>query len=112
LICVLCGDLIDLGQVHPSGRRKRADATLCSSHSRPHLGRFIPILIERDGTDCSLCSETVDLDIAFPDPLSPSVDHVIPRSKGGADDVGNYALAHLICNVRKNNRLPGEVMSP
>jgi len=35
-----------------------------------------------------------------------SIDHVIPRSKGGAHHVTNWALAHRACNGEKGNRMP------
>jgi hypothetical protein len=39
----------------------------------------------------------------------PQVDHVIPRSRGGSNDLGNLALACLPCNARKGARLLGEL---
>lgn len=59
---------------------------------------------ERDGNVCHLCRETV-ADAAWPDPLSPSLDHVVPLSKGGAHDPANVKLAHLRCNVEKGAEL-------
>ena len=35
-----------------------------------------------------------------------SLDHVIPRSRGGADRLGNLIVAHVRCNSRKGNRMP------
>ncbi|AYR00966.1 HNH endonuclease [Arthrobacter phage Hestia] len=38
------------------------------------------------------------------DDWAPSLDHVIPRSKGGGDDEGNLRTAHRWCNaVRSDN---------
>lgn len=112
--CELCDAPIDLLERYPgSGRLKYSSRATCDACRPPaHLTKYVPFLVRRDGLDCSLCDSAVDLSLKYPNPLSRSVDHVIPRSKGGADDPSNYALAHLICNVRKNNRLPGEVMSP
>ncbi|WP_158070491.1 HNH endonuclease [Streptomyces luteocolor] len=36
--------------------------------------------------------------------MSPSLDHVIPLSRGGSHRRDNVQLAHLRCNLRKNNR--------
>ena len=55
---------------------------------------------ERDGNRCHLCRKTVP-DRLWPHPLSPSLDHVIPLSKGGPHDPDNVRLAHLRCNVEK-----------
>lgn len=35
-----------------------------------------------------------------------TVDHVVPRSRGGALGLGNVVLAHRPCNGRKANRMP------
>lgn len=37
-----------------------------------------------------------------------TVDHVIPRSRGGRDNWGNTACACYVCNHRKGDRLPHE----
>jgi 5-methylcytosine-specific restriction endonuclease McrA len=65
----------------------------------------VAALAERDGTDCSICGDPVDMSISRNDDfkMCPSIDHVIPRSRGGTDDPSNLALAHLSCNCRKSN---------
>jgi len=60
----------------------------------------------RDNWMCGLCSEPVDPDITWPDPLSPSLDHVLPLSLGGAHSRANTQCSHLGCNVAKGNRVP------
>lgn len=59
----------------------------------------------RDGGDCSICDLPVDLTLKRPNLLSPSIDHVVPRARGGLDVPGNVALAHLFCNISKGTRL-------
>lgn len=63
-----------------------------------------PVLLadirERDGNRCHLCSKAVP-NKAWPHPLSASLDHVIPLSRGGIHDPDNVKLAHLRCNVEK-----------
>lgn len=41
-----------------------------------------------------------------------SIDHVVPRSRGGSDSWENVATACLACNVRKANRTPREAAMP
>ena len=66
---------------------------------------FDPLEIhERDGWMCSLCESPIDPLLQYPDPLSPSIDHVIPVSTGGTHERSNVASAHLVCNLRKGNR--------
>ena len=37
-----------------------------------------------------------------------TVDHIVPKSKGGRDQWGNTACACYHCNHRKGDRLPNE----
>jgi len=80
--------------------RRRAREQGSASGSRA----FLADVLERDGSSCSLCGESVDLSLTWPDQLSKSIDHVVPLSKGGSHDLSNCRLAHLGCNVRKGNR--------
>ena len=66
---------------------------------------------ERDEWTCGLCNEAVPRDAKYPDPLSPSLDHILPLSKGGHHVMENVQLAHLDCNVRKGNRVEADAMS-
>lgn len=38
-----------------------------------------------------------------------TIDHIIPKSKGGANRKENYQPAHKICNGVKGNSMPGEL---
>ena len=62
-------------------------------------------VFERDGWICQLCAEPVDRDLAHPHPQSPSLDHALPLSRGGAHTYANTQLAHLRCNLRKGARV-------
>lgn len=61
-------------------------------------------VFERDGWVCGLCDEPVPPEAVYPDPLSASLDHVVPLSLGGAHSLENVQLSHLRCNVRKGAR--------
>lgn len=62
----------------------------------------------RDGYRCGLCGKRVDMSKPWPHPLSPSLDHIVPLTCGGAHDPSNVQLAHLRCNTAKGNRAVGE----
>lgn len=62
-------------------------------------------LLARDGYKCGICGDSVDADAAYPDPLSKSIDHIVPLSRGGAHSPENCQLAHLRCNVSKGAKL-------
>ena len=65
-------------------------------------------VFERDGWTCGLCNVGVDRSLKWPDPMSVSLDHVIPVSKGGMHSLANVQCAHLSCNVSKGNRVAEE----
>jgi 5-methylcytosine-specific restriction endonuclease McrA len=54
---------------------------------------------------CGICGLPVNKKLKWPHPLSPTVDHIDPVSKGGASlDMGNMQLAHWICNRKKSDK--------
>ena len=58
-------------------------------------------IFARDGNRCQYCGKkfpTVEL----------SLDHVMPRSRGGGTDWENIVCACVRCNVRKGGRTPSE----
>jgi len=68
-------------------------------------------LYERDRGICYLCGEVCDWDdkeerggVIICGNLYPSIDHVIPLSRGGDHSWQNVKLAHRICNTRKGTK--------
>jgi hypothetical protein len=61
-------------------------------------------VFERDGWRCYLCGELVKRDVPRTDPDGPTIDHVVPLSRGGTDDLANVATAHWRCNRDKGSR--------
>ena len=103
------------GRQKPSPWNERRKA---SYHQRRALKRQLPAdnirpadVYERDEWVCGLCSAPVDRNLTWPDPLSPSLDHILPLSLGGHHTMANVQLAHLSCNVRKGNRVEADAMS-
>lgn len=56
-------------------------------------------LFKRDHSTCQYCG-------AQPGPQELTIDHVLPRSKGGYSTWENCVLACVACNTRKANRTP------
>ena len=55
---------------------------------------------------CGICGQPVDMNLKYPDPLSPCIDHIIPVAKGGhPSDLANLQLAHFWCNRQKSDKL-------
>lgn len=68
---------------------------------------FKMMIADRDGWRCHLCGEPVSKNKTPWARKGPTIDHIIPRSKGGSDDIDNLRLAHRKCNeARGNSDLP------
>jgi 5-methylcytosine-specific restriction endonuclease McrA len=63
----------------------------------------------RDRWTCQLCGLPIDPEVAWPDPMSASVDHIVPLAAGGRHSMINVQSAHLGCNSRKGDRLPDDL---
>ena len=59
-------------------------------------------LINRDGNVCKICDEP------FLKMEDITIDHKIPVSKNGLDELDNYQLAHSWCNQTKDDMTPEE----
>jgi 5-methylcytosine-specific restriction endonuclease McrA len=96
----------------PGKKRLRDDTRQCREcafETRYELTAWQ--LAERDGNTCRICLSAVDLSLSYPDLMSASADHIVPRSRGGGHDAANLQLAHWICNVRRQDRPLEEVVA-
>lgn len=70
------------------------------------VDRFDPYEIyERDNWICQICFESVSKTLKHPDLMSATLDHIYPISKGGEHTESNTQLAHLVCNIKKGNKV-------
>lgn len=81
---------------------------MCSTH------RKWESVARHYGNVCYLCGEEIDLSLRskidergrpqkqFVDAM-PTLDHIIPRSKGGGNRVTNLRLTHHKCNNKRGN---------
>lgn len=63
-------------------------------------------LVKRDGLRCALCGELCDWnDKSYGScgPRYPTIDHLVPMSKGGAHEWNNVQVAHHMCNSMKGD---------
>lgn len=64
-------------------------------------------LAQAQGFKCPYCGGELDLSIRTRrDPRFVTVDHVLAKSRGGADALGNTVAMHTLCNTMKADRLP------
>lgn len=59
-------------------------------------------IFDRDSWRCGICGGRIAHRRAYPDPLSVSLDHVVPLARGGTHTRANTQAAHLRCNLRKH----------
>jgi len=62
------------------------------------------VVFERDNWMCHDCGEPVDPELKGRQSKMASLDHIIPRSKGGSHTYENCATAHYGCNVARARR--------
>lgn len=61
--------------------------------------------VKRSTSLCCLCGGLIDYTLEYPHPMSFSLEHHQPLTKGGAPlDPANAGAAHLQCNVKRGNR--------
>ncbi len=74
--------------------------------SRERMWKLPPVnrrgILRRDGNSCQYCGTNKNL----------TLDHVIPRSRGGRHTWENVVAACSECNSRKSNRTPSEAGMP
>lgn len=61
-------------------------------------------IMERDKWTCKLCGDRIPKNLTGHHPKAPSLDHIIPLSKGGEHSRANVQAAHFGCNAAKGNR--------
>lgn len=70
-------------------------------------------LIKRDGGKCYICGKKVEKQRKFGKArgrgedrrMYPTIDHLIPISRGGLHTWDNVKLAHLSCNTKKGGKI-------
>ena len=132
-ICTIQG----CGGLHHSGglckkhynqqyRRSKPNAKRLSEHKRraqklsTQVGTIdLEIAWKRSGGICFLCGVPMNRHIPHHwfdskgvqhrNPGFPSLEHIIPLSRGGTHTQENLTYTHLICNITKNNRVLTEI---
>jgi len=84
------------------GKNRRRRAAKRGGASEPYT---LAEVAARDDFRCRLCGDPVPMTVRVPDPLAPTIDHIMPVSKGGDDTRANVQLAHFRCNSVKGNRV-------
>jgi len=93
---------LDFGQQESNekqskGKSKKIKLPEMDSYATIRAGTWWQVLA-RDNWTCLFCGRTAK------DGVSLEVDHIIPRSKGGKDEMKNYQTLCKKCNIGKSNR--------
>ena len=88
-------------QTHRARRRAALKAAYVSDVSRSQV-------FQRDGYRCHLCGKKTNPLKQVPHPKAPTIDHIVPLSKGGTHEPSNCRTACFRCNCAKKDRGSGE----
>ncbi|MDG2027375.1 MAG: HNH endonuclease [Acidimicrobiales bacterium] len=106
-ICLMLAEKVEL--LHGSGRRVRSERLALDEPSVVRLSRYVHVpypkhrapnrrgVLARDHHTCQYCGSNAE-----------TVDHVVPRSRGGRHTWDNVVAACRRCNGGKRDRLLGE----
>lgn len=88
----------------PTNSRQRSDAlrrrrkAARRSGTRPTVAK----LADRDGWRCHICGKRIDATLTgTKSKYKASIDHLVPLSDDGPDEMWNCKLAHLRCNSKR-----------
>lgn len=73
--------------------------------------KLIAYLLKRDGNRCQIPRCQYKNRQMGVGPRKPSLDHIIPLSKGGENALTNIQLAHFRCNLVKNAHATGDQLA-
>ena len=118
-LCPVCGEVVLNGNKYCS--KKCCDSLNCSISKDKRIRRIgsghrdkitLKEVYERGKGICYLCGEGCDYGdyeqrngVFIAGNRYPSIDHVVPLSKGGTHTWDNVKLAHRICNTLKSNEV-------
>lgn len=76
----------------PKFENKKNGRTINPKTALPKSAARREAIAERDGHDCWFCGKELGTD--------RTIEHLVPKAKGGPNSLANYVLAHAKCNQR------------
>lgn len=95
---------------HSTGNRYHRRAMVYGSADKFDDSITLDKIIERDNGICQICGKQIDRTLinGHIHKMYPTIDHIIPMSKGGKHILTNVQLAHLGCNAKKYDKTDNE----
>lgn len=120
--CVVCGNSFDTYNPAQKTCSKECGKRLKHAHKHKRIPKkqlvdkdiTLEALYKRDSGVCYLCGKLCDWNDKDGNVVGsnyPSIDHMIPISRGGLHAWTNVKLAHFECNWKKSDDLPPSVSS-
>ena len=69
------------------------------------VGSTRRLLVALDGNRCRRGGDPIDMRLSGLLADGPTIGHIIPRSRGGTDDLANLGLEHRRCNLATGSRV-------
>jgi hypothetical protein len=89
---------------HPEEHRAHNQRRRALQRSNGPCETFLDLeIFDRDMWICQICDLPVDQLLRYPDPMSVSLDHIIPIVKGGVHTKANVQTSHALCTWRKSD---------
>ena len=121
-ICVVCGKEYETYNPAQKTCSKECGKKLAHAHKHKRIPKSqlvdkditLEALYRRDSGVCYLCggkcdwNDKTDKSVG---PAYPSIDHMMPISRGGLHSWANVKLAHFECNWKKSDDLPPSLSS-
>lgn len=115
--CETCG--ISCNRPPTKGQRPRFCGKRCQQSAADRRRRALEAkafiedvprhsVFEADGYRCHLCGRKTDKSKSIPHRRAPTIDHLLPLSKGGKHERSNCRTACFGCNCAKQDRGGGE----
>jgi len=94
---------------HPDKKQICNRKYIASKRGVQHKAYATNYIFERDNWTCQICGRKINRRLKWPNPLSKSIDHIVPLSRGGNDSPVNVQATHLRCNLGKNATNKGQL---
>ncbi|MDE1867847.1 MAG: HNH endonuclease [Thaumarchaeota archaeon] len=77
---------------------------MASKLSSTNKRKILKNILQRDNFKCGICGEAINPDLPHTSRLGATIDHIVPKNRGGTNNQWNLQPAHRGCNCERNDR--------